>query len=116
MKYYIAIVFALSGAVHAGSQASERPSANHDQYLQASLKRYAQDRETSDAILKADKLWKTYRDAQCDAVYSSWREGSIRFSAHENCVTSMNKARSKELWQSFLTYVDSTPPILPEPR
>lgn len=41
MKYYMAIVFALSGAVHAGSQASERPSANHDQYLQASLKRYA---------------------------------------------------------------------------
>lgn len=116
MKYYIAIAFALSGAVHAGTQVAERSLANHDQYLQASLKRYAEDRETSDAILKADKLWKAYRAAQCDAVYSSWGDGSIRMDAYESCVASMNKARSKELWQSFLTYVDSTPPILPEPR
>lgn len=116
MKYYIAIVFALSGAVHAGTQVAERSLANHDKYLQASLKRYAYDPETSGAILKADKLWKAYRDAQCGAVYSSWRDGAIRFSAHESCVNSMNIARSKELWQSFLTYVDSTPPILPEPR
>ena len=34
MKYYIAIAFALSGAVHAGTQVAERSLANHDQYLQ----------------------------------------------------------------------------------
>lgn len=100
-----------------GKHKIERDSSRQQiQYLEASLKQYADDCKTKSLIVKADKLWQKYRNAQCDAVYSSWGNGSIRMSAYEGCVNSMNLARSMELWQSFLTYVDSTAPVLPEPK
>ncbi len=31
------------------------------------------------------------------------------------CKTKLTKQRTHELWENFLTYMDSTPPVLPEP-
>lgn len=84
-------------------------------YLEASLERHQDDPSLVAAINAAQAAWEGYMHAHCDAVYTQWREGSIRGVMTLDCKTSLVKQRSYELWENFLTYMDSTPPDLPEP-
>lgn len=84
-------------------------------YLSASLERHYFDPSLVAAINSAQAAWQAYKNAHCDAVYTQWREGSIRGVMTLACKTSLVKQRSHELWENFLTYADSTAPVLPEP-
>ena len=84
-------------------------------YLETSIEHNAGDPELVDAITAAQKQWQAYATAHCGAVYTQWREGTIRGVMGITCRTRLTKQRTHDVWQDFLTYMDSTPPVLPEP-
>ncbi|HIF9116054.1 TPA: lysozyme inhibitor LprI family protein [Photobacterium damselae] len=86
------------------------------QYLKASLTHNANAPELVEAIKVAQKDWQAYMTAHCNAVYTQWREGTIRGVMAISCKTELTEQRTHELWQNFLTYMDSTPAVLPEPK
>ncbi|WP_432452422.1 MULTISPECIES: lysozyme inhibitor LprI family protein [unclassified Agarivorans] len=85
-------------------------------YLATSLKHNEDDPELLDAIKLAQQDWRKYYKSHCDSVYTQWREGSIRGVMALSCKTKLTKLRTHQLWENFLTYMDSTPPVLPEPK
>ncbi|KNH12972.1 MULTISPECIES: lysozyme inhibitor LprI family protein [Vibrio] len=87
-----------------------------DQYLEASFKHNAYDEELVNSIKVAQDSWQAYMTAHCDSVYTQWRDGSIRGLMALSCKTELTKKRTHEVWGNFLTYMDSTPPVLPEPN
>ncbi len=90
--------------------------AEMKKYLEASLKHNENDLELVEAINSAQKDWEKYYSSHCDSVYTQWREGTIRGVMALSCKTKLTKQRAHELWENFLTYMDSTPPVLPEPK
>ena len=40
----------------------------------------------------------------------------VRWAAYLGCKIALTQARTHWLWRNWLTYMDSTPPILPEPK
>ncbi|MFN4175999.1 lysozyme inhibitor LprI family protein [Phenylobacterium sp.] len=73
-------------------------------------------REAVKGFDEAQKAWSTYRDAECGAVFNSWSGGTVRVVMNLSCMTAITKARTHQLWANWLRFVDSTPPLLPEPR
>jgi uncharacterized protein YecT (DUF1311 family) len=64
---------------------------------------------------KAETAWTAYRKAECDAVYDNWSGGTIRDAMDLTCQIQITRLHTQTLWLNWLTYMDSTPPILPEP-
>lgn len=89
--------------------------AKLDEYLQASFKRHEDDPELVAAIKTAQDDWQAYLTSHCGAIYTQWRDGSIRGVMTLSCKTQLTKQRTHQIWADFLTYMDSTPPALPEP-
>jgi len=87
-----------------------------DKYLAKSLERYSEDEVSVSSIKKGQEAWVSYRKEHCGAVYDTWRDGTIRTAMGLGCNLELTHQRTKVLWQSFLTYVDSTPSLLPEPK
>lgn len=94
----------------------ESAQAELDKYLAASFEHNAYDAELVASIKKAQESWQAYMTAHCDSVYTQWRDGSIRGVMALSCKTTLTKERTHEVWANFLTYMDSTPPVLPEPK
>ncbi|CDT90576.1 conserved exported hypothetical protein [Vibrio coralliirubri] len=94
----------------------ESAQAELDKYLAASFEHNAYDAELVASIKKAQESWQVYMTAHCDSVYTQWRDGSIRGIMVLSCKTTLTKQRTHEVWANFLTYMDSTPPVLPEPK
>ena len=94
----------------------ESAQAELDKYLAASFEHNAYDAELVASIKKAQASWQAYMTAHCDSVYTQWRDGSIRGVMALSCKTRLTKQRTHEVWANFLTYMDSTPPVLPEPK
>lgn len=86
-----------------------------NRYLAASFKNKSYDPELIAAVKVAQKNWETYMSSHCDSVYTQWREGTIRVVKSILCETKLTRQRTHEIWSNFLTYMDSTPPVLPEP-
>ena len=87
-----------------------------ERYLAKSVERYADDGVSVDAIRRGQKAWLEYREAHCGAVYTIWRDGTIRSAMGAGCKLDLTQRRAKSLWESFLTFGDSSPPLLPEPK
>lgn len=85
-------------------------------YLQASLDRYDYDPESVQSINAAQKDWETYRTSNCDSVHTIWRRGTVRDAKAISCGIRLTQQRTHELWENYLTFADSTPPVLPEPQ
>jgi uncharacterized protein len=64
---------------------------------------------------KAQAAWVAYRKAECSAVYDEWSDGTIRGAMYEDCYRRVTKARSNAIWETWLHYMDDTPPLLPKP-
>lgn len=63
----------------------------------------------------AEKLWDQYAAAQCGAVFEYWKRGTVRLIYSATCSLFHTRLRTHMIWREWLTYPDSTPPILPEP-
>jgi len=102
-----------------------RAEANLSRYLTASRERLqreagaAGDTTAAAAVRRefdaAEHAWSAYREAECGAVYDYWSGGSIRTVESLNCRIGLTRLHTHTIWQLWLTYMDSTPPLLPEP-
>ncbi|MFA0406899.1 lysozyme inhibitor LprI family protein [Vibrio splendidus] len=101
---------------HCAAIELESAQAELDKYLTASFEHNAYDAELVASIKKAQESWQAYMSAHCSSVYTQWRDGSIRGIMALSCKTTLTKQRTHEVWANFLTYMDSTPPVLPEPK
>lgn len=101
---------------HCAAIELESAQAELDKYLAASFEHNVYDAELVASIKKAQESWQAYMTAHCDSVYTQWRDGSIRGIMALSCKTTLTKQRTHEVWANFLTYMDSTPPVLPEPK
>jgi uncharacterized protein len=63
----------------------------------------------------AQAAWVSFRKAQCDAVYDWWSEGTIRGTMYQGCWLATTKARSLDVWATWLSFMDDTPPLLARP-
>ncbi|MCH8497043.1 MAG: lysozyme inhibitor LprI family protein [Marinobacter sp.] len=84
-------------------------------YLDVSRDRLDYDPVAVASLDAAQEAWVDYRSAHCDAVYDLWRDGTIRTVMAIECAKALTQDRTQILWQAYLTYMDSTPPVLPEP-
>lgn len=66
-------------------------------------------------LRKSEAAWIAYRDAECEAVWQRWTPGSIAGTEQLGCKTRLTRERTTAIWTAWLTYADSTPPILPKP-
>jgi uncharacterized protein YecT (DUF1311 family) len=64
----------------------------------------------------AEHAWEDYRKQQCDNIYVHWQGGTIRGAMALGCQISLTRQRTHVVWEDYLTYMDSTPPVLPEPK
>ena len=85
-------------------------------YLEESRRRVANAPRTLAEFEKAQKAWVAFRDAHCGAIYQYWAQGSVRGAMAGYCVLELTRRRTHDLWDAYLTYADTTPPILPEPK
>ena len=100
---------------YCAAQKRESASKTMRQYLIASYIQYNHDPNTVKAIKASQQAWEVYENSNCQAVYNLWNTGSFRGLMSINCSTRMAKQRTHELWLNYLTFMDSTPPVLPEP-
>lgn len=102
----------------------ERETGRMERYLAAAVERAdgigernvgASGAEVVQAIRLGQAAWRTGVDQSCDAVYAWWSDGTIRGSKDLGCRIALTRERTAHIWRQYLTYPDSTPPILPEP-
>lgn len=87
-----------------------------NKYWTKSLERYKNDAEVIRLMKKSQSQWLKYRRAECSTVHQIWIDGTIRGLFHGQCLIDMTKQRTNLIWYTYLTYMDSTPAILPEPK
>jgi uncharacterized protein YecT (DUF1311 family) len=63
----------------------------------------------------AQKSWDAFRDQHCGSVYYQWKDGTIRGAMHLGCMIQLTQIRTRLIWQEWLIYQDSSPPMMPEP-
>ena len=88
-----------------------------NRYFQVALKRARKDSggKTAKGLIQAERSWVAYRDAECASVFDYWRGGTIRVAMERDCRIRLNRLRTYAIWSDWLTYPDSTPPLLPRP-
>jgi uncharacterized protein YecT (DUF1311 family) len=84
-------------------------------YLSKAKERYANQVTVITSIHQSQQDWLVYRQSHCDAVYDIWSDGSIRGLMFGECMLKLTKQRTHQIWADYLTYMDNTPPLLPEP-
>jgi uncharacterized protein YecT (DUF1311 family) len=66
-------------------------------------------------LAASQRLWLAYRRAHCGSIAARWQGASIQPIQAGECMLRLTRQRTHELWRAFLTFQDSTPPLLPEP-
>ena len=94
----------------------EKVESIMESYLTKSKERYKDDDVSLKSIENSQDIWLKYRDSHCNAVYDTWRDGTIRGSMSIGCKIDLTQKRTKELWSYYLTFMDSTLALLPEPN
>ena len=108
-----------------GAEYAGRADRELTRYVAAARKRLMDEaRENSnpqasrDALTGLDasqKTWEAFRKAECEAVYSWWSQGTIRGAMYQGCMQSLTKSRTQQVWETWLSFEDSTPPLMPKP-
>lgn len=116
------MLYALTLAAAALGQA-DNPAADADaqlnRYYAAAMNRLKEQDEdyakVRTELRDAQRAWIKYRNVECGAVYTNWYPGSIARTMAADCSDRLTRARTHSIWANWLTYADSSPPILPEP-
>jgi uncharacterized protein YecT (DUF1311 family) len=66
-------------------------------------------------FVKAERSWLAYRDSECKSVFDRYG-GTIRVSVDLDCRIRLTTLRTYAIWRDWLTYPDSTAPLLPRPN
>lgn len=86
------------------------------QYLDSAKQRYSDESDIISAIEAGQSAWEAYKTSHCDSIYILWMDGSIRGAMSLSCQINLTEARTHNIWSSYLTYMDDSPAILPEPE
>jgi uncharacterized protein YecT (DUF1311 family) len=92
--------------------------ARLDKYLQAAFDRYGEDEDAAVrlGIEASQNAFEAYRATECATVYENWKGGTIRGAMELSCEIELTDERTHQVWANWLQYMDSSPPILPEPK
>jgi uncharacterized protein YecT (DUF1311 family) len=85
------------------------------EYIEAAKDRISEDSTVMLSLTETQKAWLSYRTAHCGDVYAYWSQGTYRYRASLQCMLDLTKERTHDIWSAYLTYVDSSAAILPEP-
>jgi uncharacterized protein YecT (DUF1311 family) len=94
----------------------EATNAELDKYLGMALEKSSEEIAVVDLLVKSQESWLAFRRDYCDATYETWSGGTIRGVMFGKCMLKLTKQRTHQIWEDYLTYMDSTPPLLPEPK
>ena len=94
----------------------DKKEAVLEKYLAKSIERHSYDDVTVNSLKKSQQTWLKYREDYCNAIYDYWREGTIRGAMFLNCKIRLTKLRTHVIWSDYLTFMDSSEPVLPEPE
>jgi uncharacterized protein YecT (DUF1311 family) len=86
------------------------------EYLEAAKERLSRDKVKGLNLDAAQAEWSRYRTMHCGDVYLYWVEGTYRYRASAQCQIDLARSRTHDIWAAYLTFVDSTPALLPEPE
>jgi len=94
----------------------ERSDAALNDYYQTALKRINKENggKTAQEFIQAERSWTAYRDSECASAFDRYG-GTIRVSVGLDCNIRLTLLRTYSIWRDWLTYPDSTPPLLPRP-
>lgn len=70
---------------------------------------------TDEELIETQKIWDTYVNKHCGYIYSR-QNGSARYRDSAECQLRLYDDRIYEIWIAYLTYYDSTAPVLPDPK
>ena len=99
------------------AQQLKAAQARLDKYFQAAIERHADDQPAVRlGIESSEKAFQAYRGIECSTVYEDWKEGTIRNAMALGCEIQLTDSRTHTIWSNWLRYMDSTPPVLPEPK
>ncbi|EDX6465817.1 hypothetical protein CBH50_004572 [Salmonella enterica subsp. diarizonae serovar 60:r:e,n,x,z15] len=68
------------------------------------------------AFNEENKAWNSLIDKASSASYTYWEGGSIRTEKSLSREKELIEFQVYDIWKNWLTYADSTPPVLPEPE
>jgi uncharacterized protein YecT (DUF1311 family) len=96
----------------------DQSRARLNRYVEAALDRYGEDKDAAVrlGIQASQHAFEAYRSIECQTVYEDWKDGTIRGAMSLSCEIRLTDERTHDVWQHWLHYMDSTPPILPEPK
>ncbi|MFL6764396.1 MAG: lysozyme inhibitor LprI family protein [Sphingomicrobium sp.] len=96
----------------------DRSKARLKKYLQTAFSRYGDDNNAAVrlGIQASQDAFETYRSIECATVSENWKGGTIGGAMNLACETALTDERTHDIWAHWLQYMDSTPPILPEPK
>lgn len=111
------LAVAAAAALAQADAPADDADAELNRYYAAAIGRLKDDGDEKSRIALRDsqRAWIKYRVAECGAVYERWYPGSIARTMAAECVEQLSRTRTVAIWSHWLTYVDSTPPILPRP-
>lgn len=98
------------------SEALGRAKARQATYLEAALGSADNSSDLAEMIRTSDQEFTAYRERECNSVYEQWKEGTIRNAMSLRCSIRLTDQRTHDIWRNWLTYQDSTEPVLPEPE
>lgn len=64
---------------------------------------------------ESQRAWEGYVKSRCDGVFEATNGGTMGGLGYMGCMASTTRQRTHDIWDDYLTYWDSTPPVLPEP-
>lgn len=93
----------------------DRALERQKHYLETALARVKERPELAAMIRASDTAFAAYRESECGAVWEDWKDGTIRTIESLGCSIALTDQRTNDIWRNWLQYMDSTPPVLPEP-
>lgn len=87
-----------------------------EKYLAAAIERVADRPELVLGIQASQAAYEAYAKIECDAVYAQYAGGTIRGIIGGQCLLGLTDARTLAVWRNWLVPMDSSPPVLPEPK
>ena len=90
--------------------------AEMKRYVDAAKARYKTNEGVLTGIDRSGQAMEAYIKGVCGAVYSTYEGGSFAGIDYANCEAEILQKHTHIIWEKFLTSMDSTPPMLPEPK
>ena len=98
----------------------EAAEARLQKYQQAAIDRYSTEEDENPAVVlgikASSEAFAAYRSIECATIYEDYKQGTIRTMMSLGCQIYLTNQRTHTIWENWLRYMDSTPPILPEPK